>query len=178
MKIRIAQKGWDNFSGNMGQAVFKDGIADVPPIEARRLGSLIRVEAVEDGSVVSDTADMVRTKRLTAEVIERRKRQHEVPVVKPAPKPEPLPEPVREHKPITEQPTPSPVKTENPAESKPALAKTDTKLTPIKTREELEAIADKEGIAGLRAIGDPMGVKDTAIASLIEKILAKQTEAK
>jgi hypothetical protein len=39
------------------------------------------------------------------------------------------------------------------------------------TQEELEALADKEGITGLRAIGDSLNVKDTSIKGLIGSIL-------
>lgn len=45
----------------------------------------------------------------------------------------------------------------------------------IYTQQELEAIADKKGIAGLREIGDPLGVKGTSVLKLIEAIMAKQS---
>jgi hypothetical protein len=42
------------------------------------------------------------------------------------------------------------------------------------TREELEKLADLDGIKAVRAVADPLGVKGVAIASLIDAILAKQ----
>lgn len=42
---------------------------------------------------------------------------------------------------------------------------------PSFTREELEAIADAEGIAGLRAVADPLGIKGRSINELIGEIL-------
>lgn len=42
------------------------------------------------------------------------------------------------------------------------------------TREELEAIADRAGLRGLREIGESLGVKGKSIPELIEKILNKQ----
>jgi hypothetical protein len=39
------------------------------------------------------------------------------------------------------------------------------------TEEELAAIADKEGINGLRAIADPLGVKGNSIRGLMDVIL-------
>ena len=42
------------------------------------------------------------------------------------------------------------------------------------TKEQLEAIADKSGIAGLRVIGDPIGAKATGVAKLIQAILQMQ----
>jgi hypothetical protein len=45
------------------------------------------------------------------------------------------------------------------------------------TEAELEAIAGKEGIKGLRKISDPLGVKSNGIAELIALILKVQTPA-
>ncbi|HGL3854468.1 TPA: hypothetical protein ACKE3U_003797 [Klebsiella aerogenes] len=44
----------------------------------------------------------------------------------------------------------------------------------IYTREELEAIADSEGIAGLRLIGGKIGVKAKGIVEMIDGILKAQ----
>jgi len=46
-----------------------------------------------------------------------------------------------------------------------------------KSREELEAIANKGGIKGLREIGDPLGVKAASIADLITAIIDAQGAA-
>jgi hypothetical protein len=48
----------------------------------------------------------------------------------------------------------------------------------IYTKAELEAIADKEGIAGVRAIGETMNVRAHSIVKLIEAILAAQAKFK
>lgn len=42
------------------------------------------------------------------------------------------------------------------------------------TREQLETVADEEGIAGLRAIAEPMGVTGRSIVELIDRILEAQ----
>lgn len=42
------------------------------------------------------------------------------------------------------------------------------------TRDQLEAVADKHGISGLREIGDTLGVKSTSIAGLIKEIMDAQ----
>jgi hypothetical protein len=47
----------------------------------------------------------------------------------------------------------------------------------IYTREELERIADSNGIKGLRAIADELGLKGTSIADLIAKVLEAQAPA-
>lgn len=44
------------------------------------------------------------------------------------------------------------------------------------TAEELGEVADKGGIKAIRAISDPMGLKDNSITELIAKILAHQAE--
>lgn len=42
------------------------------------------------------------------------------------------------------------------------------------TREQLEAIADKDGISGLREIADPVGIKGRSINELIGELLEYQ----
>jgi hypothetical protein len=44
----------------------------------------------------------------------------------------------------------------------------------IYSREQLEAIADQEGIHGLRKVGDVLNVKGVSIRTLIEDILKAQ----
>lgn len=46
------------------------------------------------------------------------------------------------------------------------------------TRESLEAIADKQGLAGLRPIGDQYGVKSNSIVSMIDKLMSLTGEVK
>jgi hypothetical protein len=46
----------------------------------------------------------------------------------------------------------------------------------VYTEEQLAAIADKEGIKGLRAIAEPLGIKGTSIKELIAEILAYKPE--
>jgi len=48
-------------------------------------------------------------------------------------------------------------------------------LKKIYTRAELEEVADKEGIAGLRLIGDTHGIKSRKIVELMELILKAQS---
>lgn len=46
------------------------------------------------------------------------------------------------------------------------------------TREQLESIADKRGLAGLREISDPLNLKGRSIPDLVKEILAEQTRAR
>lgn len=50
----------------------------------------------------------------------------------------------------------------------------EVKTTKKHTREELEVMADKEGITALRVIGDPLGVKSSSIEKLIQAILSAE----
>jgi len=45
----------------------------------------------------------------------------------------------------------------------------------VYSREDLETLADAEGISGLRKIAEPLGIKGKSINDLIRDILAKQT---
>lgn len=53
-------------------------------------------------------------------------------------------------------------------------AKPEDKAAELLTREELEIIADKNGIKGLREIAEGYDVKGTSITELIEEILTAQ----
>jgi len=62
---------------------------------------------------------------------------------------------------------------ETPAADSQASA-ADASPAPTYTRESLEKVADEHGIAGLRAVADPLGVKGRGIAELIDEILKAQ----
>lgn len=49
--------------------------------------------------------------------------------------------------------------------------------TTIYTKAELEALADKEGITGLREVADTMNIKGTSITGLINGILGSSNNA-
>lgn len=53
---------------------------------------------------------------------------------------------------------------------------TSTGEQPTYSREQLEAVADSEGLRGLREIGDAVGAKGKSIPELIERILDKAGE--
>lgn len=72
---------------------------------------------------------------------------------------------------------------EDRAEVEPSQAAVADELEPesiqseIYTREQLEAVADKVGLRGLREIGDKIEVRGKSIPELIERILTKTGEA-
>lgn len=57
-------------------------------------------------------------------------------------------------------------------QSEPTSVKKENLVSTVQyTEDELAAIADKDGIVGLRAIAEPMGIKGQSIKSLLEGIL-------
>lgn len=61
--------------------------------------------------------------------------------------------------------------------SEPVVAKESAPVVPtIYTEEQLAEIADKDGIKGLRAIAEPLGIKGTSIKELMAEILAYKPE--
>lgn len=63
---------------------------------------------------------------------------------------------------------------DKPAEANVNLPTGDIESKPTETytKEQLEEIADKDGIKGIRMIGDSLGVRGNSIADLIAKIMA------
>ncbi|MCY1555013.1 hypothetical protein D9M68_916320 [compost metagenome] len=46
-------------------------------------------------------------------------------------------------------------------------------MLPVATYEELVQIADEKGIAGLRAIAEPLGIKGRKVVELIDALAAR-----
>jgi hypothetical protein len=157
MRIKIVQKGWENFSGSMGTLVFKDGMAQTTDIEARRIGSLIKVvECDENGfefDTVSDAHTMAMTRRMSATVVEPLKTGED------------------------EQPAPAPEATtdEQSEEDAAPAAPPPPPAEPEYDRAKLEEIASASGIKGLRAIGDKLNARGTSVVGLIDAILKAQS---
>lgn len=147
--VKLVQPGFETFTGDFGQVVFKDGVS-VEPLTQRhvdRLAACLKIAITdEDGEEIQGgvAARLVGGATIRAEVASTLARQTE------------------EEKVI-----------EGILRPKLANASTPTKRY---TLEELEAIASKDGIAGLRPIGKDWNVKARAIPDLIEAILTSQNE--
>lgn len=74
-------------------------------------------------------------------------------------------------------PEPQASTSEPQKESEPAQSSPPTVPERAYAREELEALADKNGIHGLREIAEPLNVKGRAVQELIERILQAQADA-
>jgi hypothetical protein len=138
MKLRLTQAGFENYTGQMGVVMFKDGLSegDVLPIDGIRISAAIGADW-EDGSA-ANVGDMYLNNM-------------DVPAF------------------VGRGPSNEPAPAEPQAKTAQAPASGATY-----SKDDLAKIADAEGIAGLRAIADPKGVKGTSIVGLIEAILKHQ----
>lgn len=148
MKLRITQKGFENYSGQMGMILFENGVSvyDVKERDALRLSSLIQCRW-ESGDVVTITKVEVEPSAPVGRVTQMAQTDG---------KPERVggddSESTRYYSNL--KPTVQPV------------------VTKRYTRAELEKIADESGINGLRKIAGPMNIRATSINKLIDDLLA------
>lgn len=180
-RIRLTEKGWAGFTGNMGTAVFVDGEADVSELEASRIGANIEVMRIDaEGEVIeqiSPSLDIVRTKNLSAEVVAASPTSEMI-LITPTDGDDLIAaglEALSAHlvPPAEGGATDPGADPGSPGEGTEGGEATSTTQTTY-TREELEKIADEKGIKGLREIADPLGLKSNSIVPLIDSILEKQ----
>ena len=160
MKIRITDPGFANMTGLLGQVEFVDGVSvdEVSKAEAARLGTILAIEELDTGINPSTTQMMVdlHHKNLEELGIKEAGLRKVVPGELQA-----SPEVVDQASVTTPQ---------NPA----GIVRSE--LTYDFTEDDLAAIADKQGIAGLRAFADQYKVNDKSVAGLIKKLLALKAE--
>lgn len=146
MKIQLLEGGYEKMTGHFGHVYFENGVSvdDVSEADARLFASITPIAVVGEGKIVGDN--------------ERYQGAMDVAAVS------------------VNYPTLADLQRGEAAQvaEKPVVAQVAVAEVKRYTKEELEAIADKKGIAGLREIGDPLGVKGTGVLKLIEAILAKQ----
>lgn len=156
MKVRLTQPGWENYTGQLGIVNFVDGLSteDVPRFNALRISATLLCEG-EDGSALS----------LTQEIID--KADDEAPIME-------------EHlgtdepeTPVEEESTPEPEAEPGPVSEPAVEAAPEVGDHRIWTQAELEAIADEQGIKGVRQIADSLDIRSNSIAGLINEMIAK-----
>lgn len=151
MKLKLVEAGYEKFTGHFGHVYFEDGVSvdDVSQADARLFASITTVEVVGEGTIAGDN--------------ERYQGSMDIPAV------------------TVTYPTLADLQRAeaaavhtlmSPAEGQEPVAEVTAKVWTV---EELEEVADKKGIAGLREIADPMGVRARGINELIGEIIAKQT---
>lgn len=179
MRVKLTQPGWETYTGQMGVIFFEGGMSNdhVSTRDAVRLAACVNCEW-EDGSNLSPTHELLMVQNNAAPVVEARQAGSEEPVA-PAPKEEEGE--VRIYQAVVSGPKPeaplapeAPVEVEvlapAPVEAPAAEEGEEKKFVPRWTQEQLEGIADKEGIAGLRALGDPLDIKARSITELMEAL--------
>jgi hypothetical protein len=149
-RIKITEKGWENYTGLFGMASFENGVSvdPLPESMADRISANVStVEIDDDGAEelqAGAAARLVGGATLAAPV---------VPAL-----PNPTTEEVAlEQKQIAEEAGRAPAK--------------------FYDVEELQQIADEKGIKGLRLVAEPWGVRDRSIPALIKEILKAQAES-
>ena len=162
MKLKLTGKQFKNFTGQLGSINWVNGVSetDVDPLEANRIASLVGAKFL-DGSDASECDKIISIKDMASPY-----RQESRPLT------------VEEIKQLEKERNKRPldIKLEKEKAQKQAeKAKEETKLY---TKEELESIADKQGINGLRDIAVQFGVTSNSISSLIYKILDRQDRNK
>lgn len=155
-KLKLVSAGWETYTGWLNAVEFSEGISvnPVPQNIADRISGTMRVVEIEDdGTELGQAGAAARLKdgaTIRAEVVQPLARATE--------------EELKEE-----------------AERDAAAAAEKARLAEVKksyTKEELEEIADKDGIKGLREVGDTLGVRGRAIPELIDDILTAQEKLK
>lgn len=147
MRVKITQPGWETFDDFLFGVKFEDGtsVTDVRRDQALQLGAMVSVIEVDDQGLDLGPVNPAHELVTTTNVSAE------------------IVEPMKSD-------------AELRPEVAPDVAIPDDKLVEkrVYTEAELVAIADEKGIAGLRDIGEPLKVKNTAIRGLIREILAAQ----
>lgn len=141
MKIRLIDDGYRQFTGMFGSVEFKDGVS-VGDVASSDARLLAAVVGVE---VVGGDIDLSASAEFQA--------AKDMPAS------------------TTNLPTVAELIERGEMTSDEPQTKPEPFAQAAYTRDDLEKIADKSGIAGLRAIGDPLGVRANSIANLITAIL-------
>lgn len=156
MKLRLTQAGFATYSGQMGVLWFEDGVSttDVRPQDARRMAATMLCEW-EDGSSPSMSQAILDNANTPAPIFAADHHDKEAAVTAAAELKAIAAEAVRD-------------------EAYADATRADRPMSAGITRDQLAAIADKDGITGLRKIADPLGIKGNSINGLIEALLTSR----
>lgn len=164
MKLKIKAKGYQNFTGLLGQIAFENAVSvdHVSKMDVSRLGSII--EMVE----VNDMGEEIRSAGVGQDDIDHRHSRAEVTT--------PM-KTVEEQTGLRDESNTTQPKKAEPVvevEKKSAVETQPDTQTKTYNQAELEVIADEQGIVGLRVIGDALNVKGPSIVKLMDAILNAQ----
>lgn len=194
--IRLKEAGWEAFSGLLGDTEFVGGVSveNVSNREADRLACLMKVENVETGENPSSTQHMVEERNYTAEQMEearkaRERREAKIQAEKDRVNKE-LNDKIAEYYQEKRQSESEEEQLEfefvGESDEVPVVAEVSTSDTleidtddlPEEdiqysyTLEQLEEIADRDGLSGLRDFANQYDVRGKSIASIIKSLMA------
>lgn len=74
-RLRIAQKGWENFNGDFGQVIFKDGVSleEVGQVQYDRIATQIHVVCADSGAQLGPGQRHLDAKPISAPMIDHSK---------------------------------------------------------------------------------------------------------
>lgn len=156
MKVRLTQSGFETYTGQMGVMFFEDGLSttDVSLNDAIRLSAVMSA-SWENGESVSIAQRLIDEADTGAPIMRQIGDEAGDVTSEASESDESLVEEVASEDGSTEE------------EASPATKASENAYT----AEELAAIADKDGINGLREIAEPHGIKNNSIRGLIEAIV-------
>lgn len=149
-RLKIVSKGFETYTGAFGPVQFVDGLSvdPVPEIFARRIAAATPVMWVDDDGKELEDASVAHT--LVRDATMRA--------------------------PVLEE-SPRQSDAEKRAEDRAKVLKViDADVMQIYSRNELEAVVEKDGVKALRVIGDKWKVKHKQAIALIDMILAQQSK--
>jgi hypothetical protein len=182
MRVRLLQAGRENMTGVLGRHEFKDGVSvqEIPLREVNRLAAILSIGDEEGNPLAHGFYLIPDASKTEAPIV-----NFDVGTNDPSAKvggDDCTRVPTTPEQPVVDRNalqvvvvTPPPSNGEDETVDADVAAPTEI-LMKIYTQSELEEIADKRGIEGLRAIGTPLGVKSNSIAKLIEGIREAQAK--
>lgn len=157
MQIRLTDPGFAGFTGYFGNIKFEDGVSEhISSVEAERLGCIVACETL-DGENPSATQRMVDVR--TKDLNEFLGTAHEV---------SDLSAQTEQVESQAGEQVAAQTESVNSSAAKPGFEF---------TREGLEALADAQGIAGLRNLGSQHGIKGRSIVEIIDELMALKEAA-
>lgn len=182
-KVRFTDKAMKKFNGYYGQHMFIDGVSEhsLNKRDIDMLSAIVQIVAIdEDGgeSFCGVAHDMVSGRRVGAVVSEPLKVAGEASFKAEENQPPVEPVQVKTEQDKTVETLKSEVADlDAEIEASEAAADNKTSSEGVYTKEDLEKIADENGIKGLREIAEPLGVKNVSIEGLIAEIIKAQETA-
>ena len=146
MKIKLIEPGYEGFSGMFGTVAFEDGVS-VNHVSHAEINLLASIVKVVDFESEAEVGNLATEAASWDKTAD-----------------------------VIYYPTLADIEAGRTSpETNSPIQESQVANVKLHTKESLEEIADKKGVAGLREIADPLGIKATSITKLIEKILASQS---